>query len=233
MSAGGLGTPRLHLRSTGSTNDRARELAVTGAPHGTLVTAGEQTAGRGRQGRSWTAPAGSALLASLVVRDPPALLPLVAAVAAAEAIMAAAGLDAAIKWPNDVLVDGRKVAGILAEGRPQERWAVLGIGVNVAVEPEAFPPELRATAGTLGLARRDVDDVLERLLAALERWLAAGPVATLEAFRARDALAGREIAWSSGTGRAVGVDDGGRLLVELTGGGRAALDAGEVHLARA
>jgi BirA family biotin operon repressor/biotin-[acetyl-CoA-carboxylase] ligase len=240
MSAGGsaaprLGTPRLHLRRTGSTNDRARELAVAGAPHGTLVTAGEQTAGRGRQGRSWTAPAGSALLASLVLREAPALLPLAAAVAVAEVIESAPppGRGAAIKWPNDVLVDGRKVAGILAEGRPQERWAVLGIGVNVAVDPEALPPELRASAGTLGRDRHDVDDVLERLLAALERWLAAEPAATLEAFRARDALAGREIAWSSGGGRAMGVDDEGRLLVELPGGERTALDAGEVHLTRA
>lgn len=110
---------------------------------------------------------------------------------------------------------------------------MLGIGVNVAVEPAAFPPELRATAGALGMAPRDVDDVLTRLLAALDRWLAAGPVATLEAFRARDVLAGREVAWSNGAGRAVGVDDKGRLLVDLTGGGRTALDAGEVHLARA
>jgi BirA family biotin operon repressor/biotin-[acetyl-CoA-carboxylase] ligase len=235
MSAGGtaaprLGAPRLHLRRTGSTNDRARELAAAGALHGTLVTAHEQTAGRGRQGRSWTAPAGSALLASLVLREPPPLLPLAAAVAVAEAVEAAAGRAAAIKWPNDVLLDGRKVAGILVEGRPQERWAVLGIGVNVAVNTADLPRELLSTAGTLGLAPRDVDVVLDRLLAALERWLVAEPAATLEAWRARDALAGREIAWSSGAGRAVGVDAEGRLLVELPGGERTTLDAGEVHL---
>jgi BirA family transcriptional regulator, biotin operon repressor / biotin---[acetyl-CoA-carboxylase] ligase len=225
-----LGLPRVHLRRTGSTNDRARELAVAGAPHGTLVTAGEQTAGRGRQGRSWSAPAGSALLASLVLREPPALLPLAAAVAVAVAVEAAAGGAAAIKWPNDVLVDGRKVAGILAEGRPQEDWAVLGIGVNVALEPADLPPDLRAIAGTLGLEPRAIEDVLASLLARLERWLAAEPVATLEAWRTRDALAGHDVEWAAGSGRAAGVDTEGRLVVELPGGGRTALDAGEVHL---
>jgi BirA family transcriptional regulator, biotin operon repressor / biotin---[acetyl-CoA-carboxylase] ligase len=238
MSSGGragrlqprLGLPRVHLRRTGSTNDRARELAVAGAPHGTLVTADEQTAGRGRQGRSWTAPAGSALLASLVLHDPPALLPLAAAVAVAQAVEPAVGRAAAIKWPNDVLVDGRKVAGILAEGRPQESWAVLGIGVNVAVETADLPPELRATAGTLGLARPAIEDLLIALLAMLERWLAAEPAATLEAWRTRDALAGHEVAWAAGSGTAVGIDAAGRLVVELRTGGRTALDAGEIHL---
>jgi BirA family biotin operon repressor/biotin-[acetyl-CoA-carboxylase] ligase len=105
-----LGTPRLHLRSTDSTSDRARELALAGAPHGALVTAAGQTAGRGRQGRSWTTHPGSALAMSLVLRDAPPLLPLVAAVAVAQTC----GADAGIKWPNDVLVDGLKVAGILA-----------------------------------------------------------------------------------------------------------------------
>ena len=239
MSVGGpaagrrLGSPRLHLRRTGSTNDRARELAIAGAPHGTLVTTSEQTAGRGRQGRSWTAPAGSALLASLVLREAPELLPLVAAVAVAEAVELTGGRAAGVKWPNDVLVDGRKVAGILAEGRPQERWAVLGIGVNVAVETVDLPPELRATAGTLGRQPRDVEVVLAGLLPALERWLAAEPAATLEALRTRDALAGRDVAWAGGRGRAAGIDAEGRLVVELRGGGRTALDAGEVHLAPA
>src|ERR1700712_1173777 len=111
-----LGSPRLHLRRTASTNQLARQLAAAGAPHGTLVTAGEQAAGRGRQGRTWSAPPGRALLLSVVLRDPPRLLPLVAAVAVAEE----AGDDALVKWPNDVQIDGRKVAGILAEGRPQE-----------------------------------------------------------------------------------------------------------------
>jgi BirA family transcriptional regulator, biotin operon repressor / biotin---[acetyl-CoA-carboxylase] ligase len=222
-----LGAPRLHLRQTGSTNDRARALAAAGAPHGTLVTAGVQTAGRGRQGRSWSAPPGRALLMSLVLREPGRLLPLAAAVAVAEV----AGPDARIKWPNDVLAGGGKVAGILAESRPQEGWAVLGIGLNVAVRPNDLPAEVGATAGTLGLQPGDVEPVLARLLEALERALALEPAALLAAWRARDALLGQEVAWAGGQGRAAGIDGDGRLVVELAGGGRTALGAGEVHLA--
>jgi BirA family transcriptional regulator, biotin operon repressor / biotin---[acetyl-CoA-carboxylase] ligase len=221
-----LGRPRLHLRATTSTNDRARELAQAGAPHGTLVTAGEQSAGRGRQGRTWSAPAGSALLMSLVLRDPPALLPLAAGVAVAEV----AGPAARVKWPNDVLLDGRKVAGILAESRPQDGWAVLGIGLNVAVRVEDLPPELHDTAGTLGLEPAELEPTLARLLDALARALAFGAPALLDAYRARDALRGREISWADGSGRAAGIDADGRLIVELTRGGRSALSAGEVHL---
>jgi BirA family biotin operon repressor/biotin-[acetyl-CoA-carboxylase] ligase len=238
----GLGRPRLHLRRTDSTNDRARELASSGAPHGTLVTAAEQTAGRGRQGRRWSAPAGSALLMSLLLRSPPPLLPLIAAVA----ICDVAGEQAAIKWPNDVVLQQpggalAKLAGILVEGRPQEGWAVLGIGVNVAVELEQLPAELRpgAVAGTpraplpaatLGLPREAIEPVLSQLLVALERRLAEPADATLEGWRARDALRGREIEWGGGRGHAQGVDGEGRLVVALTGGGQTALNAGEVHL---
>ena len=221
-----LGRPRLHLRETTSTNDRARALAAAGAPHGTLVTATAQTAGRGRQGRTWSAPPGRALLLSLVLRSPERMLPLAAAVAVADA----AGPEATIKWPNDVLLDGRKVAGILAEARPQDGWAVLGIGMNVAVRIDDLPEELRATAATLGLEPRDLQPVLTRLLAALERALALDTPALLDAGRARDALRGRDVAWASGEGRAAGIDGDGRLVVELPGGGRTALEAGEVHL---
>jgi BirA family biotin operon repressor/biotin-[acetyl-CoA-carboxylase] ligase len=221
-----LGAPRLHLRETTSTNDRARALAAAGAPHGTLVTAGAQSAGRGRQGRTWSAPPGHALLMSLVLRSPDRMLPLAAAVAVADAV----GEGAAIKWPNDVLLGGRKVAGILAEARPQEGWAVLGIGLNVAVRLEDLPEELRETAATMGLEPRDVEGVLARLLPALERALALDTPALLGAWRARDALRGREVAWASGAGRAAGIDGDGRLVVELAGGGRTTLEAGEVHL---
>ena len=229
-----IGTPRVHHRRTDSTNERAKELAAAGAPHGTLVTAAEQSAGRGRQGRRWSAPAGSALLASIVLREPPELLPLVAAVAVADVVAAAlaeqAGDAVAIKWPNDVLLDGRKVAGILAEGRPQERWAVLGIGLNVAVDLADLPEELLATAATMGRVEQDVEPVLASLLAALERRLEDPPAAVLAAWEARDALRGREVAWTGGHGVAAGIDGAGRLVVELSGGGRTALDAGEVHL---
>jgi BirA family biotin operon repressor/biotin-[acetyl-CoA-carboxylase] ligase len=226
-----LGTPRLHLRRTDSTSSRARELAAAGAPHGTLVTAGGQTAGRGRQGRTWSAPPGRALLCSLVLRRFDALLPLQAALAVAD-LAAWAGLDARIKWPNDVLVDGRKLAGILIEGRPQEGWAVLGIGVNVAVRPEDLPEELRATAATLGREPGDVEPALTVLLDALERRIAEAGETTLAGYRALDALAGREIRWSGGEGVAEGIADDGNLLVR-TAAGVVAVAAGEVHIGRA
>src|SRR6185437_12700924 len=241
-AARALGRPRIHLRRTDSTNDRARELAPSGAPHGTLVTAAEQTAGRGRQGRRWSAPAGSALLMSLILRWPisdssPSLLPLIAALAVSDV----AGEQARIKWPNDVVFERpggsghhpgtlAKVAGILAEGRPQEGWAVLGIGLNVAVRVELLPPELHGTAATLGLEAEDVEPTLSALLDALGRRLAEPGEVTLDAWRERDALRGRAIRWSGGSGIAEGIDGTGRLVVELADGGRTALDAGEVHL---
>ena len=229
MSAGSLGRPRLHLRRVDSTNARARELAEAGAPHGTVVTAAEQTAGRGRQGRPWSAPAGRGLLMSVLLRDWPRLLPLAAAVAVAETV----GEAAAIKWPNDVLLRDHKVAGILAEGRPQEGWMVLGVGLNVAVRPQELPPDVRDTAATMGLEPAEVEPMLARLLERLERWLDAGEPEVLDAWRSRDVLAGRAVAWAGGAGTAAGVDDDGRLVVELAdGGGRTALDAGEVHLER-
>ncbi len=226
-----LGHPRLHLRSTDSTNERARALALAGAPHGTLVTAAEQTAGRGRQGRRWSAPAGSALLMSLLLRDLPPLLPLIAAAAVCDVV----GDEARIKWPNDiVLVRGghlAKLAGILIEGRPQEGWAVLGIGFNVAVRVEELPTELRDSAASLGLSQEEIEPLLARLLAALQRRLGEPSAEALAAWRARDALRGLEISWAGGRGRADGVDGDGRLVVELAGGGHTTLDAGEVHLA--
>jgi BirA family transcriptional regulator, biotin operon repressor / biotin---[acetyl-CoA-carboxylase] ligase len=222
-----FGTPRLHLRRVTSTNERARELAARGAVHGTLVTASEQSAGRGRQGRTWTAPAGRALLCSVIIRDPPRLLPLAAGVAVA----VLASTDAQLKWPNDVLLAGRKVAGILVEGRPQERWAVVGIGLNVALREQDFPSELRDRAGTLGLEPDAVEPTLQRLLALLERWVAADSPSVLEAVRSRDALLDREVRWAGGEGRGAGVDGDGRLVV-VTDAGRVVLEAGEVHLAR-
>jgi BirA family transcriptional regulator, biotin operon repressor / biotin---[acetyl-CoA-carboxylase] ligase len=220
-----LGAPRVHYRAVDSTNARARELAEGGAPHGTLVTAGAQTAGKGRQGRTWVAPPGRALLCSLVLRDPPRLLPLAAGIAVAEE----AGADALVKWPNDVLVGGRKVAGILVEGRPQQGWAVIGLGLNVAMGEQDFPPGLRWRAGGLGRSRFEVEPTLTRLLARLERWIAAPPEAVLAALRERDALLGRHVRWQGGEGRATGVDDDGRLLVAVNGD-QVALEAGEVHL---
>jgi BirA family biotin operon repressor/biotin-[acetyl-CoA-carboxylase] ligase len=220
-----IGTPRVHWRSTDSTNERARELASAGAPHGTLVTASEQTAGRGRQGRAWTAPPGSAVLMSVVLRDFDELLPLAAAVATCEAVP----LDCRIKWPNDVWAGGRKLAGILAEARPQEGWAVLGIGLNVTTEE--FRAELRDSATSLRLEGIDAgpEAILDELVAALDRRLQDGRGEVLAAWRERDALEDQRVRWDGGEGTAAGIDDAGSLLVD-TEGGRVALEAGEVHL---
>jgi BirA family transcriptional regulator, biotin operon repressor / biotin---[acetyl-CoA-carboxylase] ligase len=222
-----IGTPRVHHRLTDSTNERAKLLAAGGAPHGTLVTADEQAAGRGRQGRQWTAPAGSAVLMSLVLRKFDELLPLTAAVAVSEALP----VDAAVKWPNDVWIDRRKVAGILVEGRPQEGWAVLGVGLNVSATE--FPPEIAETATSLLLSGTDTtrDRVLGDLLGSLSEWLGAPFGAVLSAWRSRDALKGERVRWSDGEGIAAGIDDSGALVVQ-TRNGLVTLDAGEVHLLR-
>jgi BirA family biotin operon repressor/biotin-[acetyl-CoA-carboxylase] ligase len=232
-----IGHPHVHHRLTDSTNERARELAIAGAPHGTLVTADEQSAGRGRQGRAWVAPPGRALLMSLVVRDlreEHALLPLSAAVAVCEACEASAGVECAIKWPNDVWIAGRKVAGILVEGRPHEGWAVLGIGLNVATEADEFPDELREIATSLraaGDGAPSLPAVRAELVSRLESWLARAAGEVIAAWRERDALRGRRVRWTGGEGEAAGIADSGALLVE-TGDGQVELDAGEVHLLR-
>ena len=220
-----IGHPRVHFRLTDSTNERGRALAAAGAPHGTLVTADEQSAGRGRQGRTWSAPPKSAVLMSVVLRELSETLPLAAAVAVCEALP----VEALIKWPNDVWIDGRKVAGILVEGRPQEGWAVLGIGLNVAAEQ--FPDELNATSLTLSGAAVSVDESLAALVGSLETWLSRSTEEILTAWRSRDALLGRTVRWANGSqdGVAVGVDDSGALIVD-TAAGRVTLDAGEVHL---
>ena len=223
-----LGLPRVHYEATDSTNERARQLAASGAPHGTLVTAASQSAGRGRQGRVWTAPAGSSLLCSVVLRETTVLLPLVVGVAAADALVSL-GYEPRLKWPNDVHIDGRKVAGILIERRPSEGWAVAGIGINVAVRIADLPEELKATAASLELDPAEVETVLGLLLSALKARLAEPDEVLLEAFRQRDALLGREIKWSGGVGVAAGIDSGGRLIVN-SGRATVLLDAGEVHL---
>lgn len=257
-----LGHPHIHLRRTDSTNERARQLAIAGAPHGTTITAEEQSAGRGRQGRSWLAPPGSALLCSLVLRDPPPLLSLIAGVAVCDVV----GDDARVKWPNDVVLERpypeeqapardrvgeemlptlAKLAGILVEGRPQESWGVLGIGLNVAVRVEELPAEVRADAASLKRSRSAIAPLLADLLGALARRLAEPIDATLEAWRTRDALYGRNIAWHAQgpqspdahganrpgeRGGAEGIDDKGQLLVRREDGTTTALSAGEVHL---
>jgi BirA family biotin operon repressor/biotin-[acetyl-CoA-carboxylase] ligase len=238
-----LGSPRVHLRKTDSTNDRVRELALRGAPHGTLVSAAEQTAGRGRHGRRWWAPPGSCLLTSLLLRwdageQPPSALPL----RVAAAVCDVCGPEALVKWPNDVVLRGTqaqpgrpaelsKLAGVLIEGRPQQRWLTVGVGLNVALDLADLPPPVRGIAATLARGRSEIEPTLSELLRALERRLQEPIQEALSAWRSRDVLLGSPIAWAGGGGVAAGVTDDGRLLVRRDDGSLIELDSGEVRLA--
>ena len=244
----GFGAPHRHYARTDSTNTRARELAEAGAAHGTVVTAAEQSAGRGRQGRAWTAPAGKGLLYSALVRpldERHLLLPLsvpIAVCEAAEALRPDAAC--AIKWPNDVWLEERKLAGILIEARPQDGWAAIGVGLNLSVAPEEFPDELRWPAVSLGAGDTRFagaagrEEARRALDTALSRWVEESEEAILAEWRSRDALRGRKVTWESPgetgekerSGVADGVDERGNLLVVAAGGDRIALGAGEVHL---
>jgi BirA family biotin operon repressor/biotin-[acetyl-CoA-carboxylase] ligase len=143
---------------------------------------------------------------------------------AAVALCDALPVDAEIKWPNDIWIDRRKVAGILVEARPQEGWAVLGIGVNVRDAPPL--EHVASLKGAIG-----VEQLLDRLLTALEAWLRRPLPDVLAAWRSHDALLGETVRWQNGSGKGVGIDESGALLVD-TGSGVVALDAGEVHLLR-
>jgi len=181
------------------------------------------------------------VLASVVMRGlerGAALLPLAAAVAVCEACERCAPVTCAIKWPNDVWIEGRKVAGILLEGRSQEGWAVVGIGLNVVARTEDFAEELRAEATSLAIeAELDngraprIEGVLAGLLEALELQVAATPRDVVAAWQARDALRGRLVRWQGGEGIAEGIGASGALLVS-TDGARVELHAGEVGLVR-
>jgi BirA family biotin operon repressor/biotin-[acetyl-CoA-carboxylase] ligase len=260
-------TPRLHTRwlarrlewleGTDSTNRVAMELARGGAEHGTTVVAEGQTAGRGRLGRSFFSPPGCNLYSSSVLRPtldtaraPTAIL--AAAVAVAETVAATVGDAHAveIKWPNDVLLDGRKTSGILMEMGAEAtrvRFLVLGIGVNLNVSPHTFPEEFRALATSVA-ARigRPVDRVgfAARLYDTLEEVLDSHAEAGFEGvrprFEARFRMAGRRVrvldAVAGGgeglEGRAVGIDDDGALWVERDDGSRERVVAGDVTIAR-
>ena len=240
-----FGLPHRHHRLTDSTNERAKELALAGAPGGLVVTADEQTAGRGRRGNAWFAPPGSCLLYSGLLRpfaggDAP-LLPLAVPLAVCEAAEAVAPVRCQMKWPNDVWIDERKVAGVLVEARPEEGWAVIGVGLNVAIEDDEFPPELRGAAVSLlpteaegGLPAGGAPGVRRALTAlneSLGRWTEATGDEVLAAYRARDALSGRRVSWDGGEGTAEEIDEHGHLVVRTGDDETVSLGAGEVHLA--
>ena len=238
---------RVHHRPrVGSTNDVAAELAGRGAPHGTVVVADEQTAGRGRHGNRWSSPPGAGLYLSVLLRtDSPPVLTLVAGVAVAEALVRAAGLDAMLEWPNDVVVEAsgrrRKVAGILAEASTEgDRVGRVLVGIGINLRDGAWPPEVASRAGSVeGLTGRPVDRavLLVEVLAALAARcgeLEAGRVPAL--LRRWEALApasrGAPVEWSEGPvrrrGVTEGVDEQGALIVRVDGC-RERLSGGEVR----
>jgi BirA family biotin operon repressor/biotin-[acetyl-CoA-carboxylase] ligase len=227
-----IGRPHRHFRTIGSTNDVARSLAEVGCVSGTLVTSEEQTAGRGRQGRPWQTPAGAALAWSMVLRrsiEVPGTLPLQVGVAVCEAVESLGVQRAQVKWPNDVWVEGRKCAGILVEARPRDGWAVIGIGLNLAISEADLPGELRGRVTSVGHGA-DIRSATAALSEALGRRLEMPVEETLGEFSARDGLRGRQVAWDEGSGAAAGIDSSGNLLVESRVGCLTALSAGEVHL---
>ncbi|MDO8679390.1 MAG: biotin--[acetyl-CoA-carboxylase] ligase [Acidobacteriota bacterium] len=231
---------RWHASAT-STMDLASELALSGASHGVVVGADEQSAGRGRRGHEWQSPAGAGLYFSMVTRSSLVstslpLLTLAAGVGVREGIRAATGLAADLKWPNDVMIGRRKLAGILAEGLAlgtREQAVIIGVGLNL--QPAAYSPDVAARATSLeGELGRAIDrgtvlgDVLAGLwdsLAALERnrddilqaWRAASPSST-----------GTRVERDMTHGTTAGIDDAGALLVR-TADGMERIIAGELQ----
>ena len=217
-----------------STNDLAARLAEQGAAEGSVVVAEAQLSGRGRQGRTWSSPEGAGLYVSAVLRprsDVVRLVTIAAGVAIAEAIQAATGLDPALKWPNDLFVGNRKLAGILAEAGSSptgEQHIVLGFGVNVL--PAAFPPDVASRATSLeGELGRPIDRplllnaCLDRLATRYEDLHHERIRPVLDAWRARAApTLRRRVEWEAGDARAHGIaesiDDTGALLIRTDDG---------------
>lgn len=241
----------LHLLgSVDSTNARCRTLARAGAPEGTVVLAEEQSAGRGRRGRTWFSPSGLNLYASVLLRPPIGAreLPLFSFLASLALVDAFEehGAQAGLKWPNDILVDGKKVAGTLVESSmrgEQVEYAVLGVGVNLNVEaevlravrgPEVLATSLAAVSGYPVDRNAFTAAFLNRLASWLEVWRARGREGVRSAWAERDVLMGRRVEVSANgvrlyEARALGLDVGGGLLVQDTFGRRHTLVSEEVR----
>lgn len=228
-----LGHPRLDVDSCEST----QALVDTSLPEGALVVADHQAAGRGRLGRSWEAPAGTALLFSILLRPPPQRkapeLSLVAGVAVADTIERETGLSTQIKWPNDVMLRRQKVAGVLAEAKDEA--VVLGIGVNVNQRAEQLP-QGAGSLRTLTGREWDRDELLSSLLddlgARYEQWRAGGLDAVYEGLAPRDFLRGRRVTVNGTSGVAAMVGRDGRLRIDTGHGELVSVESGEVRYER-
>ncbi len=230
-----------------STNTRCKEMALAGAPHGTVLIAGHQTAGRGRLGRSFQSPDGQGVYLSVLLRPdcaPTQLMHLTcaAAVAACDGVEQVCGLRPGIKWTNDLVVGKRKIAGILTElvHGPNGMGAIIGIGINCRQRPEDFPGELRNMAASLStVTGRDVDPIalaaaLVESLEQMSRRLLTDKDAIMARYRADCVTVGQDIslvrADTVRRGHAEGVDDSGALLVRFPDGHLEAVASGEVSI---
>lgn len=228
-----LGEPRLDVESCEST----QVLVDTSLPEGALVVADHQTAGRGRLGRSWEAPAGTALLFSVLLKPPPEgsapQLALVAGIAVADALERTLGLSVQIKWPNDVMLRRKKIAGCLAEAR--DGAVVLGIGVNVEQTNDDLPPHagsIRTLTGR-GWDREDLlATVLESLGSRYAAWREGGLDAVFDGLGPRDFLRGRQVTVNGTSGVATMIDRDGRLEIAVDHGEVVKVESGEVLYAR-
>jgi BirA family transcriptional regulator, biotin operon repressor / biotin---[acetyl-CoA-carboxylase] ligase len=236
LLSGRFGRPYLYEDSCEST----QQLLDSEHGEGAAAVCDVQTGGRGRLGRTWTAPPGTAVLCSVVLEPPGerriSELSLVGGVAVAETVEAATALAAQIKWPNDVLVNRRKVAGVLAEADGDA--VVLGVGLNVNQSREQLPADSKVAAGSLlttdGVRRERAPilaDLLLRLEDVYDRWREGGLDAVYEGLGARDFLRGRRVFVDGETGLGIAVDRRGRLEVEIDGE-RRLVESGEVLFER-
>jgi BirA family biotin operon repressor/biotin-[acetyl-CoA-carboxylase] ligase len=229
LPGGRLAGPLRAYRSLASTQTLARAWAAEGAPEGAVVLADHQTAGRGQHGRPWVAPDGAALLFSVVLRPPLPVarwreIPLATGCAVAEALETVAPVRATLKWPNDVLIGERKLAGILAEGvAGAPPLVIVGIGVNVSQQEPDWSPGLAGTAASLAGLGAEVarETALAAILASLARWygvlLEEGFEPVRAAWRRRGVL-GRRVAVPGGEGTTEDLGPGGELVVRQDDG---------------
>jgi BirA family biotin operon repressor/biotin-[acetyl-CoA-carboxylase] ligase len=238
LLAGGFGRPYLYRKRCDST----QELLSPDSPEGAVAVCDEQTAGRGRRGRAWTAPPGTAVLASFLLRPrAESRLPelsLVGGVAAAHTVERATGLSTQIKWPNDVMLNRHKVAGILADADAGAGVVVLGIGLNVNQTREELPADATVPAAslrTIDAVVRDRAPVLADLVLELERtyklWSVGGLEAIYEELGSRDFLRGRRVSVDGADGTAIGIARDGALEVAVDGETRR-VESGEVAYVR-